>query len=92
MTVYKLSTARLPQWKAWLTLNGIPTKHVVRDSNIDITDRQFVRIHEFRVDSDGQRIHHPCECDGPGHLAKRRNNYRVIEMPGSWADADLVSA
>lgn len=92
MTVYKLSTARLPQWKAWLTLNGIPTKHVVRDSTIDITDREFARIHEFRVDSDGHRIHHTCECDGPGHLAKRQNSYRVTEMPGAWADADLVSA
>lgn len=90
MTVYKLSTARLPQWKAWLTLNGIPTKHVVRDQRLTIRSAK-IYVTEFALDPNGDRIHHTCECDGPGHLAKQVSTYPLLELPGAWAHAELVS-
>lgn len=91
MTVYRLSTARLDMWKAWLTLNAIPTRQVVRDQPLRINDGT-VAVTEFATNATGERIHHRCECDGPGHLAKRVNTYDLLELPGDWAATDLVSA
>lgn len=94
MTVYKLSTERLDRWKAWLTLNEIPTKHVVRDSRMRIVNGETIEVAEFVVGADGQRVIHTCECDGGNgaHLAKQITPYHLLEMPGAWADPDLVSA
>jgi hypothetical protein len=91
MAVYKLSTERLDRWKAWLTLNEIPVRNLVRDQRMRISDG-FVHLARVRTDANGTPIMHTCECDGPGHLAKRIDKFDLLEMPGAWADVDLVSA
>lgn len=91
MPVYKLSTARLEMWKAWLTLNEIPTREVVRDQRMTVAPGR-VSLTEFVLGADGKRVIHTCECDGGVHLAKRVTTYDVHQMPAAWAEQDLVSA
>ena len=75
-------------WKAWLTLNQIPTMQVVRDQRIKVD--QDITVVEFATDKDGQRIVHTCECDNGGHLAKQVTHYKLLEQPGRWALVDVV--
>lgn len=98
MPVYQLSEDRLDQWKAWLTLNRISTKQVVRNGRIEVNDDgDLVRVVEFYTDQFGKRLLHTCDCESlltgspTGHLAKRVGVYGVGELPGEWAAPDLVT-
>lgn len=96
MTIYQLPNDDVSRWKAWFTLNGIPTEQIVRGTPVTI-DGDEVKVVEFDTvpGTPGRqaRVLHDCTCAyGGKHLAKKQYRYHFTELPGEWADADRVEA
>jgi hypothetical protein len=83
-------SAEFDRWREWLESNGIPLKHVARDSPVWIIDGLQIEVVVFGVDERGSRLMHNPDCDceygNGGHYARRRQTYQLTVPLGPWAD------
>ena len=73
------------EFYSWFVDNGLPRPdNIGRDDLWYDTLAGAITFAEFRVDEDGKKVHHHCDCSGT-HRA-RDTRVQVVSTPPPWLD------